>query len=104
MSAFVQRQNQRTATSLPAAPLDAAVVTRRIAKSMLGRAVTIRLNNGETIHGIVTNVLAAGRKPKVVVGGLQYPMAQVLTAAPPEAVSSNPAAVPLDPGVMDYLL
>lgn len=62
----------------------AAVVAGRIARSMLGRAVTIRLESGQTIHGIVTNVLAAGRKPKVIVGGLEYPLANLLTAAPPE--------------------
>jgi hypothetical protein len=74
----------QTGTSLSGFRSGAAVVAGRIARSMLGRAVTIRLENGQTIHGIVTNVLAAGRKPKVIVGGLEYPLANLLTAAPPE--------------------
>jgi hypothetical protein len=64
----------------------AVTVSRRIAKAMLGRAVTIRLDSGETVHGVVTHVLATGRKAKVVVRGLEYALAQVLTVAPPEAV------------------
>src|SRR6476661_11062109 len=72
----------RTGTSLTGFRSGATVVAGRIARSMLGRAVTIRLDSGDTIHGIVTNVLAAGRKPKVIVGGLEYPLANLLTAAP----------------------
>jgi len=79
----------RTGTSLSAFRSGAEVVAGRIARSMLGRAVTIRLESGDTIHGIVTNVLAAGRKPKVIVGGLEYPLANLLTAAPPEMVARS---------------
>src|SRR5258705_11541934 len=87
----------RTGSFLSGFRSGAAVVAGRIARSMLGRAVTIRLDSGDTIHGIATNVLAAGRKPKVIVGGLEYPLANLLTATPPEMVAgsreNNPGAV-----------
>jgi hypothetical protein len=77
----------RTGTSLPAQRPNGRLIARRIAKAMLGRAVTIRLESGGTLHGIVTEVLADRRKDKVVVAGSHYDLAQVLTASPPEITS-----------------
>ena len=111
MSAFVHGQNQHftntgnqpspaSKTFFPpknsafaSSPYEVEVVARRIAKSMLGRAVTIRVAGGETIHGIVTDVLAGRRKPRIIVGGLEYPVTQVLTAAPPEVVTTGAVSV-----------
>ena len=62
----------------------ASRVARRIARSMLGRAVTLRSGTGETIHGIVTGILAQGGQPRLVVGGAEYELGQILTVAPQE--------------------
>lgn len=67
-------------------------VSRRIAKSMLGRAVSLRMSTGETVHGIVTSVLLQGAKPRVVVGGFEYELGQILTVAPPNLPGSRTEA------------
>ncbi len=61
-----------------------ARVKRRLAKALLGQEVSLATNSGQTVHGIVTSVLAEGSEPRVVVGGFGYDLAQILTVAPPE--------------------
>ena len=107
MSAFVQRQKlsfSSVAASSSLFRVNSAQVAARIAKSMLGRVVSIRLSSGDTIHGIVTEVLADARKPKVVVGGSEYLVAQVLIAAPPETVTEESFRNSLEAVDGDYLL
>lgn len=70
----------------------ASRVARRIARSMLGRAVTLRSGTGETIHGIVTGILAQGGRPRLVVGGSEYELGQILTVAPQELPTAETGA------------
>lgn len=70
-----------------------ARVTRRIAKAMLGKEVSVRVvNTEETVHGVVTSVLADGDNPRVVVGGSEYELSQVLTVSPPAPSECRPEA------------
>ena len=77
------RMQGRSAAGTPAGR-----VSRRIAKSMLGRSVTLRVATGETVHGIVSAVLLQGAKPRVVVAGFEYDLGQILTVAPPDLPGS----------------
>jgi hypothetical protein len=61
---------------------DATPVMRRIARSLMGRVVSLRAGSGKTAHGIVTAVLIEGARPSVMVGGSQYCLEQVLTVTP----------------------
>jgi hypothetical protein len=60
------------------------LVLRRIAQVMVGRKVSVRGGEGGPVHGIVTNVLIEEGRPKVMVSGVGYTLADVLTVAPPE--------------------
>jgi hypothetical protein len=107
MSAFVHGRKTSFSSGAASSSLfrvNSTQVAARIAKSMLGRAVSIRLGNGDTIHGIVTEVLADGRKPKVIVGGSEYLVAQVLIAAPPETVTEDSFYDSREGILGDYLL
>ena len=57
-------------------------VTRRIAKSMLGRVVTVRVDAERVMEGVVTEVKMNKAKPTVLISGLEFGLDQILTAAP----------------------
>ena len=66
----------------------ASSVTRRMASALIGRAVTINLGCA-TVEGVVSQVSFEAGLPKVIVGGTQYDLARVLTAAPRELAQPN---------------
>jgi hypothetical protein len=75
-------------------------VIRRIAKSMLGRLVMVRIDSEHTLQGVVTEVKAAGGQPKVVVQGLEFNVDRVLMVVPPDMQPTNEAAHhAIDPGL-----
>jgi hypothetical protein len=57
-------------------------VIRRIARSMLGRDVSVRTGTGETIHGIATSVISEEGEPRVVVRNAAFALTQILTVSP----------------------
>lgn len=61
---------------------------RRVANSLVGRAVSIRVGTG-TIRGIVAGSMVQAGTPRIVVAGAQYPLAQVLTVAPPDLLPES---------------
>jgi hypothetical protein len=72
----------------PCSPLAAAnklgragKIIRRMAKALVGRDVTVRIGT-ETTQGVVTNVLLKAGWPKIMVGGSEYCLGQVLTVTP----------------------
>jgi hypothetical protein len=59
-------------------------VLGRIARSMIGREVSVRTSGNETVRGIVTTVLVEESGPKIMVQGTAYGLGQILTVAPPD--------------------
>jgi len=51
------------------------------ASAMLGRHVTVNTKNGE-VSGDVTGVDASSGSPKIMVGGLSYPLSSVIRVEP----------------------
>ena len=57
-------------------------VRQRIAKALLGQAVSLMVNPKKITQGIVTNVLIEADIPEIVVEGMRYKFNQILTACP----------------------
>jgi len=70
----------KTAVNPFPAPTDS--VSDRLAKALVGQAVSLLVAPETITHGVVTDVLTEAGAPKIVVHGLQYPFSQVLTSVP----------------------
>jgi flagellar basal-body rod modification protein FlgD len=53
------------------------------AGSLLGKQVTLQLDDTTTAQGVVTNVDTSGNVPQLIVNGQHYSLAQVLSVANP---------------------
>ena len=54
----------------------------RIARSLIGRAVSLHVDAKTITHGIVTGVLNESGAPQIVVQGMLYNLEQILTSTP----------------------
>ena len=57
-------------------------VRQRMAKALVGQAVSLVVDARTITHGIVTDVLAEPDVPQIVVGGMRYNFNQILTNVP----------------------
>ena len=57
-------------------------VRQRMARALVGQAVSLVVDAKTIAHGIVTDVLAETDIPKVVVDGMRYNFNQILTNVP----------------------
>ena len=56
-------------------------VSGRLAKALIGRAVTLRVGE-RTVNGVVTGTITGTGLPRLVVRGADYGLHQVLTVIP----------------------
>lgn len=61
---------------------NAADVRDRMAKAIIGQAVSLWVSPKEIVEGIVTHVRTGSDAPKVVVHGTEYPFSRILTSVP----------------------
>jgi flagellar basal-body rod modification protein FlgD len=64
------------------------------AASYIGQQVQINSSTGQTISGTVTGVDTSGVTPNLIIGGAEYPMANMLNIQPPSVSTSSSAATP----------
>jgi hypothetical protein len=57
-------------------------IRRQIARTLIGRTVDLLADTKTIAHGIVTGVLSEGGVDKLVVGGSEYNVNQILTVTP----------------------
>jgi flagellar basal-body rod modification protein FlgD len=69
-------------------------MSQMAAASYIGQQVQINSSTGQTITGTVTGVDTSGVTPNLIIGGAEYPMANMLNIEPPSAstASSSSAA------------
>ncbi len=59
-----------------------ASVRQRMAKALIGQAVSLMKDSKTIRHGIVTDVLAEAEVPQIIVDGARYNFNQILTNIP----------------------
>ena len=57
-------------------------VRQRMARALLGQAVSLVVNPKKITQGIVTDVLTGAEIPEIVVEGMRYKFNQILTTIP----------------------
>lgn len=57
-------------------------VRQRMAKALIGQAVSLMKDSKTISHGIVTDVLAEADIPQIIVDGARYNFNQILTNIP----------------------
>ena len=58
------------------------VVRKHLARALIGQAVDLLVDAQTIVHGVVTDVMTEGGKPKLVVDGTGYDLHQIVTAMP----------------------
>jgi flagellar basal-body rod modification protein FlgD len=64
-------------------------MSQMAASSYIGRQVAINSPTGQTVTGTVSGVDTSGATPNLIIGGAEYPMANLLSINPPAAASSS---------------
>jgi hypothetical protein len=58
------------------------VVRKHLARALIGQAVDLLVDAQTIVHGVVTDVMTEGGKPKLVVDGTGYDLSQIVTTMP----------------------
>jgi flagellar basal-body rod modification protein FlgD len=64
-------------------------MSQMAASSYIGRQVAINSPTGQTVTGTVSGIDTSGATPNLIIGGAEYPMANLLSINPPAAASSS---------------
>jgi flagellar basal-body rod modification protein FlgD len=64
-------------------------MSQMAAASYIGQQVQINSSTGQTVTGTVTGVDTSGVTPNLIIGGAEYPMANMLAIQPPSASGSS---------------
>jgi len=57
-------------------------IRHQIARTLIGRTVDLLADTKTIAHGVVTGILSEGGVDKLVVGGSEYSINQILTVTP----------------------
>jgi hypothetical protein len=76
---YSQTSNSRERTGSHA---NLTAIRHQIARTLIGRTVDLLADTKTIAHGIVTGVLNEEGTDKLVVGGSQYNLSQILTVTP----------------------
>jgi len=78
----MKRHKERTDISTNWMAGSLGMIRRRMAKALVGQAVSIAVDAKTIARGIVTDVLPEADIPEIVVEGTKYNLSQILTSTP----------------------
>jgi len=71
-----------TAPARPPGQDSLDTIRNHIANTLIGRTVDLLADTRTIAHGVVTGVLTEAGHPRLVVGGMEYDINQILTVTP----------------------